>query len=155
MLHSGMVSGSLSPGVRTKRCRVGRGVTIELIYAYDLVVGAGCEVSTVRREAHRVDGSQVVAHVAELPWFSEALIVGVVDSFGGPNPDVTIASRSGQSRAIGGDVAAVDLKILLFACDGLFRLVVCCKSVPRASNGIIAASLTTKLFVPNQTYHYG
>ena len=57
----------------------------------------------------------MVAHVAELARAGEARIVGLVDSLGGPNPDVAVAACGREALAIGGDMAAVDLEVLVFA----------------------------------------
>ena len=57
----------------------------------------------------------MVAHVAELARFVVGSIVGVVDSLGGPHTDVTVSSSSCEAFAVRGDVAAVDLEVLLLA----------------------------------------
>lgn len=62
-----------------------------------------------------MDGAEVVAHVAELARAVEARVVGFVDGFGGPDADMAIAAGGREALAIGGDMAAVDLEVLVFA----------------------------------------
>ena len=81
-----------------------------------------------------MDGAEVVAHVAELPWLRVALVVRIIDGLGRPYAYMAIwlasvcfpsiswtmnrtSTGGGQSLAIGRDVAAVDLEIFLFACS--------------------------------------
>jgi hypothetical protein len=81
-----------------------------------------------------VDGAEVVAHVAQLARPGVGRGVGVVDGLGGPHADVAVAAGRGQSRAIGRDVAAVDLKVLLFAWMGVRNVVSECPRVPLSAN---------------------
>lgn len=100
-------------GDRTKGCR--RRALVELVDAYYLVIRARREVPVVRREPDGVDRAEVVAHVAELPRARVLAVVGLVDGLGRPYPDVAVAARRREALSIGGDVAAVDFEVLLFA----------------------------------------
>ena len=79
-------------GVHTKSGGVRGRVAVELVDANDSVVGAGCEVAAVWREADRVDGAEVVAHVAELARFARVDAVRLEDGRGRPDADVAICS---------------------------------------------------------------
>lgn len=111
-----------------------------MVYADDLVVGARGEIATVGGEAHGVNSAEVVAHVAELARFGVGEVIGLVDRLGGPDPYMAICAASGiclgqkgarergeigrahttagrcKPRAVRGDMAAVNLEVLLFAC---------------------------------------
>lgn len=105
-----------------------------MVYADNLVVGARGKIATVRGEADGVDCAEVVAHVAELARLGVGEVVGLVYGLGGPDPDMAICAASGiclgkekrrgahttagrcEPRAVRGDMAAVNLKVLLFAC---------------------------------------
>lgn len=85
--------------------------------------------------------AQVVAHVAELPRLGIAQVAGIVDGFCRPDPDVAIyprlakqasnrralwdrhtSSSGGKPRAVGRDVAAVHLEVLLLPCTTKGRI---------------------------------
>lgn len=55
---------------------------VEVVDADDLVVSARGEIAAVWGESDGVDGSEVVAHVAELARLAVASILGVVDGIG-------------------------------------------------------------------------
>lgn len=82
-----------------------------------------------------MNGAKVVAHVAELARFRVGEVVGLVYRLGGPDSDMAICAASGscdekeggigrahttasrcKPRAVRGDMAAVNLEVLLFAC---------------------------------------
>ena len=65
-------------------------IAIKLVYADNPVVGTGSEVTTIRGESDRVNGAQVVAHVAKLSWFAMVGVIGVEDGFGRPDTDMTV-----------------------------------------------------------------
>lgn len=88
---------------------------VQMVDADELIIGAAGQIPAIGREAHRVDGAEMVAHVAELARLLVALIVGVVDGLCRPDAHMAVAARRGYSLAIGRDVAAVDLEILLLA----------------------------------------
>jgi hypothetical protein len=69
---------------------VRRRVAIEVVDADDLVVGTGGKIAAIGRKANGVDGSEMVAHVAELARFPVVLVVGVVYGLGRPDADVAI-----------------------------------------------------------------
>lgn len=111
-----------------------------MVYADDLVVGAGSKIAAVGGESNGVNCAQVVAHVTELARLRVGGIVGLVYRLGGPNSDVAICVASGnlsrrgerevqrevgcarttasrcKPRPVRGDMAAVNLEVLLFAC---------------------------------------
>ena len=93
----------------------GRRPLVEVVDADELVVGAAGQIAAIGREAHRVDGAQVMAHVAQLARLLVVGVVGVVDGLGRPDAHMAVAARSRDSLAIGRDVAAVDLEVLLLA----------------------------------------
>ena len=97
----------------TKCCGMGGRVAIELVDANDSVVGAGCEVAAVRGEADRVDGAEVVAHVAELAWLAGVAAVRVEDGRGRPDANVSICSRvrvqQGRRRLLEGLFNRIDV----------------------------------------------
>lgn len=86
-----------------------------MVDADELVVGAAGQVFAIGGEANRVNRAEVMAHMAQLSRFGVAGVARVVDSFGRPDANVAVAASRGQALAIGGDVAAVDFEILLFA----------------------------------------
>jgi hypothetical protein len=86
-----------------------------VVDADELIIGAAGQIPAIGREAHRVDGAKVVAHVAELARLLVALIVDVIDGLRRPDAHMAVAARRGYSLAIRRDVAAVDLEILLLA----------------------------------------
>ena len=86
-----------------------------MVDADDLVVGARSEIAAIGRESDGVDGSKMVAHVAELPGFRVVSVMGVEYGFDGPDTNMAISAGGSQSLAVGRDVAAVDFKVLLFA----------------------------------------
>lgn len=71
-----------------------------MVDADDLVVSARGEVAAVGREADGVDGTEVVAHVAELARLVVASILGVVDGIGRPDTDVAICRERDVSEAV-------------------------------------------------------
>lgn len=66
----------------TKCCSLRRRTAIEVVYAYYFVIRARSEVAAVRGESHRMDGAQMVAHMAKLSGLGVRLVVGVVDGLG-------------------------------------------------------------------------
>lgn len=87
-----------------------------MVDADELVVGARGKVATVWREADGVNGAQVVAHVAELSRLLLGAFNGIaVDGLSRPDAHMSITTRSREALAIGGDVTAVDLEVLLLA----------------------------------------
>lgn len=88
---------------------------VQMVDADELVVGAAGQVAAIGREAHGMDGAQMVAHVAQLARLLVVAIVGVIDGVGGPDAHMAVAARRRDSLAVGRDVAAVDLEILLLA----------------------------------------
>lgn len=71
---------------------------IELVYAYDFIIGARRQITAVRREADGVDGAEVVAHVAELSRLRVGLVLGAVDGLGRPNADMAIYKSEWSSQ---------------------------------------------------------
>lgn len=56
-----------------------------------------------------------MAHVTKLARLRVARVLGVVNRLGGPDSDVAIAAGGCQAFPIRGDVAAIDLEVLLLA----------------------------------------
>lgn len=78
--------------VRTKSRCVGRRVAVEMVDTDDLVVGAGSEVATIRGKSNGMNGSEMVAHVAELSGFRVVSVMGVEDGLDGPDADMAISA---------------------------------------------------------------
>ena len=77
---------------------------VELVYADDLIVGARGKIAAAGGESNRVDGTEMVAHVAELPRFRILLVVGIVDGLGRPDPHMAICFASVfDSQTLGRD----------------------------------------------------
>lgn len=92
------------------------GALIQVVDTYYLVICSGGKVPPVWRKSNRVNRAQVMAHMTELSRLFVGRVAGVVDGLRGPNPHMAIAAGRRQSLAIGRNVAAVHLEILLFAC---------------------------------------
>jgi hypothetical protein len=118
-----------------------RRIRIQCIDTYYLIVGAGCQVFAVRREADCVDSARVVAYSCELLWFRVVGVCRVEDGFSGPYANVSICQKSintvfhrgalrmssaalsertsgcrNETRSIGRDVTAVNFKVFEIAC---------------------------------------
>ena len=111
-----------------------RGTRLEVVDAHDLVVGAAGQVAAVGAEAHAVHGAGVVVQAGELPRLGVGGIVGVEDGISRPDANMSISCCRGQARAVGRDVAGVDLVVLLLA-----RMA----QPARTASGFAASSLTS------------
>ena len=88
---------------------------VEVVYADNLVVGSAGKIATIGREANRVNRAEMVAHMAKLARLVVVWRVGIVNRFGRPNSDVSIAACGRKTFAVGRNMAAVNLEILLLA----------------------------------------
>lgn len=87
--------------VRTKRCRMRRGVAVEVVYADDPIVCAGREIAAVGRESDGVNGAEVVAHMTELSGFGVGRVVRVVYGISRPHANMTICQRTSEMIQLG------------------------------------------------------
>ena len=69
---------------------------VELVYADDLIVGARGKIAAVGGESNRVDGTEMVAHVAELPRLRVGRVIGIVDGLCRPHANVTVCAQLRQ-----------------------------------------------------------
>lgn len=76
--------------IRTKSCRMGGGVWVEGVYAYDLIVSPGGQKFAAGRESNGMDCARVIAHGGQLSGFGVGRIASFVDGIRRPNADMTV-----------------------------------------------------------------
>lgn len=85
-----------------------RGVAVEVVYADDLVVGAGREVAAIGRESDGVDGAEMVTHMTELSRFGVGHVVRVIYGIGRPHANVTICQHMSEVVQLGQEMGQDD-----------------------------------------------